>query len=659
MATWILIFIMVLLKFTSALIAYDCGHEKMNRTRISLLTIEECNVKVPEIHHESEDIQLLEINEVATIHIYQCKINIVQSIYYCGMFSHLSLVPGGLSSFIIEITQEECLKIQNNGTYLLPNSKLISDIRANASTRGTEVIAGVLDSNGYCKGTHYSYGSNSWNDVIVMHAFEFTILDYFGSVRLEDNQVILRNNILCPYLQRQCMDVEFGMSFWDLIPDTSCETMKYNVLYEGSATKIQNLVSHNDSTRIIYTVNSEEVLFALEITEPISVCGYDGFQTEHPRLLIAKKTISGYPFNKGTVNSRNLNLLTYVNTKFVYVERHIKSQIESLYTNLILKKCELERDVLKMQLAVAHHHPAEFAFMRMKRLGYTAISRGEVIYIIKCQPVEVTIRKTTRCFNELPVNYNNNSYFMTPTTHLLQEYGTEIPCSPILSPAYFLHGSWYGFDPQGHRLENPDPDTLRPSEGTPWKYEDAQHLIEAGIYTVESTEALRRQIMYPMERHALGNIITKAVTGHDVDHQNTNILHLFSRKNFDQLFGHLEDAWWFFSGFASICSSIMGIWFIIRILKFIFCFIMNLKMIKMTYGKSWWLLAAVCSPITSYILHKRSQQATSESKDRFTTIEIEPQSSQTETTKSTQSSTNKITLESLRQQTRLHPSLRT
>lgn len=649
------------LQITWALIAYDCGHEKMNKTRISLLGTGDCDIKVPNITHEIEDIQLLELNEVASIHIYQCKINILQSVYYCGMFSHLSVVPGGLSSFIADISKDECIKIHHNGTLQLQNNKMITDIHTNASTHHTETIAGVIESNGACKGTSFSYGARTWDGVIVIQTFEITITDYYAVVRLEDNQVILRNNLLCPYLHQQCMDLELGMSFWNLIPDASCETLNYHVLYQGNATRAQNKNVNNDRLRTIYTVSAGDVVFALEVVKSIAVCRYNGFQTEHPRLVIVRKSTYGYWFTKKAYNSKNLDLLTYVNAKFVYVERHIKSQIQTLYLNLVHKKCELERDVIQMQLAVAHHHPSEFAMMRMKEHGYTAIPRGEVIYIIKCQAVEVTIRETPRCFNELPVNYNNNSFFLAPTTHLLQEYGTEIPCSSTLMPAYLLHGAWFGFNPQSHRLDSPG--SLKPSEDIPWIYEESENLIKAGVYSAETSEALRKQIMYPTERKAIENVITRALTGHDTDQQRINVLHLFSQDHFDQMKGFLQGTWWLLKDFGVLYSIGMCLWILIRIIKYLFGLILNFIMIRGAYGRSWWLLAALCTTCTTYVLHKgkRRREEAIYVINADSSADIEAANNPTQVgdlEEVTSSRVNPITLESLQRQTKLYPSLR-
>jgi len=49
----------------------------------------------------------------------------------------------------------------------------------------------------------------------------------------------------------------------------------------------------------------------------------------------------------------NLDMFTYVNSKFVYVERHIRNQIATLYQDIILQKCELEKQVIQNTLSLA------------------------------------------------------------------------------------------------------------------------------------------------------------------------------------------------------------------------------------------------------------------------------------------------------------------
>jgi len=43
--------------------------------------------------------------------------------------------------------------------------------------------------------------------------------------------------------------------------------------------------------------------------------------------------------------------------------------------------------------------------------GYTALSAGEIIYLLKCRPVNVEIARHKSYFNELSIKYNNKTHF--------------------------------------------------------------------------------------------------------------------------------------------------------------------------------------------------------------------------------------------------------
>ena len=61
-----------------------------------------------------------------------------------------------------------------------------------------------------------------------------------------------------------------------------------------------------------------------------------------------------------TVN--NTDLFLYVNSKLVYVERHIKKQITQLYLDVVTQRCNLERETIKNSLAIAVELSDQFAY---------------------------------------------------------------------------------------------------------------------------------------------------------------------------------------------------------------------------------------------------------------------------------------------------------
>lgn len=121
----------------------------------------------------------------------------------------------------------------------------------------------------------------------------------------------------------------------------------------------------------------------------------------------------------------NIDLFTYVNSKFVYVERHIQTQISQLYTDVLKQRCDLERQVMKNALSLATQTPDDFAYQIMKEPGYMAILSGEVVHITKCTPVEVKVQHSKECYQQLPVLKENDTYFLAPRTHILLKTGTN------------------------------------------------------------------------------------------------------------------------------------------------------------------------------------------------------------------------------------------
>lgn len=114
--------------------------------------------------------------------------------------------------------------------------------------------------------------------------------------------------------------------------------------------------------------------------------------------------------------------------------------MKTLYRDALLQRCNLERQTLKNSLSIATQSPDQFAYNLMKGPGYMAAIAGEVVHIVKCLPVEVTIEHGDYCYAELQVSRNNATYFMSPRTHVLKKWGTQITCNALI-PAYYLVGN--------------------------------------------------------------------------------------------------------------------------------------------------------------------------------------------------------------------------
>ena len=109
----------------------------------------------------------------------------------------------------------------------------------------------------------------------------------------------------------------------------------------------------------------------------------------------------------------------------------------------IRQKCNIGNQVLKNPLTLIHVAPEDVATTITREPGHVAIASGKVVHIIKCIPIICETRKTTKCYNELPVVYRNESFFLTPKNRIVIKKGTKRECSSVLPTMYKIHGVWF------------------------------------------------------------------------------------------------------------------------------------------------------------------------------------------------------------------------
>lgn len=145
------------------------------------------------------------------------------------------------------------------------------------------------------------------------------------------------------------------------------------------------------------------------------ICGYRSYYTEHPNLFVTLLSSQGPKFPlRRQVTAVDVSLLNFVNSKLVYSFRHIRQEVSKLFDLFNHDRCQAHNRITQNLLSIALLSPQEFAYT-YGGPGHTAIARGEVIYLAKCRPVAVIPDLNfTGCHNELPVVYNNETFFMTP-----------------------------------------------------------------------------------------------------------------------------------------------------------------------------------------------------------------------------------------------------
>lgn len=271
-------------------------------------------------------IQLLQLSNFNHVEVIQCKITVPRTVFHCGMHSHVSIVNNGQGSYLLEITRERCLHMHREGLLQLGTDGIIDQPTPNRTFHRNVTLAGKVKADGSCEGVSYSDNYGTWDDVVVQAAVTISLRTAYVPVHLELGKVMLKSGTTCPLSERSCLDSNDGYTFWKLLPESACKFNQYDVLYEGNAIKLQG----NPLSATIYTLTTQDITFALTLTRPRIICGYTIMETEHPKLFIFE-TQRGNTFKTKTETPiDNLDIFTYVNSKFVYVKRRIRTHMTAL-----------------------------------------------------------------------------------------------------------------------------------------------------------------------------------------------------------------------------------------------------------------------------------------------------------------------------------------
>lgn len=578
-------------KLNEAVIGYDCGSTTPNITTFSLLDSGECDFHNIPVNSTNVYIELIQVAEFRSITIRQCKIEIHRTVSSCGIFGHLIPTENGEQEYIYEISHEQCNLIHETGIFKYDNSHTIANLKVNSTTTKGIDFAGSAEGNS-CSGASYADNFGSWNKVFVHGLIKITLTQNSAKVSLSNDKLRLSSGTVCKFSEKNCIDMEGGHTFWDILPQGECFKNSFDVLYKGTAIKYFSDANHE----IVYTLNSNEITFALAIKDKIMRCNREFIRTEHPKLLIAEKNsyLNKYQFDNDIVSSRNsvnLDLFTYVNSKFVYVEKHLRNQLNNLYLNLISEKCEIERKIIQNSLSIATLSPDEFAYNIMKKPGYIARLAGEVVHLIKCVPKTVKILHLKECYNQLPVLSGNETWFLTPKTHILMRKGVQIDCNSIVPTYYKIGEEWIKFTPTPTKTLSPH--ILRPNTKIGWTFESVESLATSGIYSQEELDNLQQQLMFPMEKASLLNIIAREMAG---DEQSEEI---FSQNSLKRL---AESTWNTIVQKFITCGSFSSVFIMLLIIlhvgKLIIDAIIRGYTLHTIFGWSIHLFGAIFSSVT-------------------------------------------------------------
>nr|WPV74286.1 MAG: glycoprotein [Drosophila Burdiehouse burn chuvirus] len=587
-------------------IVFDCLSPGINITEIDRTTAANCRKTDVNITEETVNIQLIQLADKIPVTVTICKVFVSRIIEHCGILSYRKSVTNGFAEYIVDLTESSCLEAYKDGVLILPNGHKLMNLVKDTTTSIPVLLAGSVSSSGSCSGSEYNDQFGSWESVIVQSTVRVTLKRIKVQSDTDNDKIMLENGLVCKYTDGKCLDIENGEAYWSVQQESICAKHKHVSLYTGIATKITDKPSMMDNSReiITYIVEGEEKVFALRITKPYYGCMIPAYHTEHPRLVIYEVSDPNRLFPTSEVDTKSLDLLTYVNTKFVYFDRKLHLNLRKLYDNIETDRCDLDKRTLDMMISIASFDPDEFAFQYMQGPGHMATVMGEIIYISKCPMTEAVFRKTEECYLELPIISNNRSVFMKPRSHIVVDKGNQIDCGSILRPKFKIHNQWFSVGKDIMQAHSPF--QLEPRMPREFQYSAPKSLALNGIYSNSEVSAMISQLMYPVQRQAISTILTRSLTGQNTNMQGASLRGLIDGPSIDAIKeGIAEKTWGQFMQFGNIVSACLGIIIAAKIMLWIFRTFVNGFLLWDIFGLSVRLIASISDTLTNLMVHRK------------------------------------------------------
>lgn len=594
------------------LIAYDCADPDAEISKISLLDVQPCRDPMKDSNDTQVKIQLVQERHYSEIHVFNCLVTVQQLIEHCGMHSHTSAVAGGLARYVHLVKGERCLEAHQFRRLDLTGlgAGIVSGLILNGTTEVSTTISGHIDTNGRCSGTKYTHQGVTYDDVIVSAAITIKLSDYLTIADIEENTVRLRSGTVCSYTETYCFDDLAGEVTWKTSTNDRCSVNGIDVLYEGSAT----VLTINNSTKYV-VIEAQETVFALSLIRQELLCHQPAWRTEQNRLLIITESSLGFYFRKSRRVNQNTDLMTQVLSKLLFLEIAFKQQAKDLLYNSLLKRCHLREQILRNRIILARENPDVVSGLVKEASGHMGRVMGEVLYVIKCSPRVVNYRKTDLCYQELPIIYKNTSKFMAPITRIIQDHGTQVDCEKQLPVMLHLEGKWLELDPDLRRTQsNPTVlDANDPGETIPTI--KITPISSHGVYTQQDMTAFQRTLLFPNEKRAITNIMTRRVIGIETDGQDLHIPNVFSKKEFVKMaWGAASEVWGFLSYTGNLFSVFMLLYTLYNVLRYVCSVVINIFSLKRATQdqprRKWFLLASLWDAMTTRYLVNVMQQRT-------------------------------------------------
>ena len=581
---------------TGAISAYDCENPDNPVATINLQEPGPC----AEAAHQFEEARVVE-GQVAQTHtagslkVTRCKVVNTRQATRCGFtsISYGSVYTAWEET--IPISARDCLAAVTTRFLKIDNYPI--PIIKDQKTTKTYYPYGGIDTKGNCRNTaftdRYQYFPAHYLRVSVTAMIEeWTIpMDPFQTyTKLGNTGLKVKTGDGYIHDNRQ------GTFVYQRQKDTACET-GVSGIYQGNMTLFQKKKTVEGSYIAIQNHTTGQVVGARLGAKKV-ICGHACHETQIEDLVICDVDFNGVGRDWSTFafefQSHFPQDAIGLMSQLGYTALARTREVDQMITGIKEDLCRVERLALhnKLQAAAAGN---KYAFLDQFGEGIQLYIAGSVAYVIRCEEVEVQRTSYTNCTSEIPVVYDNHTWFADPITYILQRHPTPMPCSPSMPVRWKLNDHWWCSHPVLAQCTAPAmlETTIKPH----MLRDDWIHAAGSReqVYSAEERDQHRLAVAEMLTRVPLSTVMAKRL-GSSMAYDMGGVSQMglpLSEADIDQLMSILGHRYFlFFRWFGDVWLYFLGFCLVITMVKMLTGLLARACLLYRVRGCGLWMLVA-------------------------------------------------------------------
>ncbi|KAK3922553.1 Transposon Ty3-G Gag-Pol polyprotein [Frankliniella fusca] len=500
--------LLLLVRAASAVMSFDCSRKSLNISAISLLGPEDCpgpdEIPPPQL----QEVQILQRTLYYKVPVRTCRVELEIRIYSCrATNTQHGEVNGGHDAHVHWVTPGACKQMHDRGTASIYGNP-ISGLRVNEETNRWLLIRGAFGRDANCHGMDWSYNGVAYEKVAAAGNARIVLRTFDARVDVASKTLHLPSGVTCDLSKGDCRDTTEGNVVWDPKPPATCSQDELDVLYTGPA-NITTIDKQAHTSYLTVATTARLTALIIKTDDPFTICDVTAYLTNEPRVIVLFKGKGPFPFETRKIATDNVDFLFYINSKALFLEWTAYNRLNASVAHAVHEHCLLERARLEELLLLARLSPDPAAKLMKNSVGFTALERGNVLYIAQCEARNLRLRVDTKCWHQIPVWDGPTPAFLEPSTRIIVPAATEVDCSSILRPLHWIDYQWVAFTPNITNASSVPVQRLRPTASTPVILPLVDFVGSAGAYDSEVMRDLQTAFQFPAVRSAIFNDIAR------------------------------------------------------------------------------------------------------------------------------------------------------